>query len=202
MANVETKRNEYNNIYILMKRVFNMRMIRTHLVLSMRRAARHDCELVSILSDRDLGARWLTTRSHQDIRTGDEEIRIVNQKRKEMRRRSPASCPRFVSSGLEPRRPRGRWRKTRNAQWRAPGRRLYSIGSRRSRQTPLTPEYARGKETRTVPARARHRTEVAHDKRPQSASIHPTGRVAKAAHTQLSNNTAAKHAWPAHTCIL
>ena len=125
MANVETKRNEYNNIYILMKRVFNMRMIRTHLVLSMRRAARHDCELVSILSDRDLGARWLTTRSHQDIRTGDEEIRIVNQKRKEMRRRSPASCPRFVSSGLEPRRPRGRWRKTRNAQWRAPGRRLF-----------------------------------------------------------------------------
>ena len=34
----------------------------------------------------------------------------------------------------------------------------YSIGF--EGQTPLTPEYARGKETRTVP-RARHRTEVA-----------------------------------------
>ena len=81
-----------------MKRVQHT-MIRTHLVLSMFIVyeASSATRLRIGLFYRDLGARWLTTRSLQDIRTGDEEIRIVNQKRKEMRRRSPASCPRFVS---------------------------------------------------------------------------------------------------------
>ena len=50
-------------------------------------------------------------------------------------------------------------------------------------ETPLTPEYARGKETRTVP-RARHRTEASRSDTgaPAIASIHPTGRVASRAY--------------------
>ena len=70
-----------------------------------------------------------------------------------MRRRSPASCPRFVSRRTGA--PGGGGKRMHSG---APPAAAYSIGF--EGQTPLTPEYARGKETRTVP-RARHRTEVA-----------------------------------------
>ena len=176
-----------------MKRVQHT-MIRTHLVLSMFIVyeASSATRLRIGLFYRDLGARWLTTRSLQDIRTGDEEIRIVNQKRKEMRRRSPASCPRFVSRRTGA--PGGGGKRMHSGAPPAAAYTVYPIrsDSKVKHETPLTPEYARGKETRTVPrARHPHGSRAAIPERPQSRqSTRPD--AWQAAHTQLSNNHSSK----------
>ena len=154
-------------------------MIRTHLVLSMRRAARHDCELVYFIEI------WRASRPFEQVTR--KSVSLTKKGR-----RCGGVAPRLVRdscrAGLEPRavaenectvaRPR-------------PPPIPYSIGF--EGQTPLTPEYARGKETRTVP-RARHRTEVAQRyERPQSRqSTRPDAWQAAHTHTQLSNNHSSK----------
>ena len=98
-------------------------MIRTHLVLSMRRAARHDCELVYFIEIWARGgSRRGASKTFEQVGRGNP---YVNQKRKEMRSRPEPRVlrPRFFHS-CRPDWSPGRWRKT-NAQWRAPGRRLF-----------------------------------------------------------------------------
>ena len=166
-------------------------MIRTHLVLSMRRAARHDCELVYFIEIWARGgSRRGASKTFEQVGRGNP---YVNQKRKLEGDAEPPGAPRlasailpFLSSGLEPRAVAEN--ECTVARPRPPPIRS---DSKVKHETPLTPEYARGKETRTVP-RARHRTEVAQRyERPQSRqSTRPD--AWQAAHTQLSNNHSSK----------
>ena len=117
--------------------------------------------------------------------TTDEEIRIVNQKRKEMRRRSPASCPRFVSRRTGA--PGGGGKRMHSG---APPAAAYSIGF--EGQTRNTTHTRIRKRQRNADGTSRpppHGSRT--DKRPQSRqSTRPD--AWQAAHTQLSNNHSSK----------
>ena len=140
------------------------------------------------------GSRRGASKTFEQVGRGNP---YVNQKRKEMRSRaaarSPASCelrPRFFHS-CRPDWSPGRWRKT-NAQWRAPGRRLFDRIRRsntKHHSHPNTQE-AKKRGRYLAPATAR-KPRAAIPERPQSRqSTRPD--AWQAAHTQLSNNHSSK----------